>query len=595
MSVSKIKALFLFSILFSLCCCLSSLAYAATLDTKLSRDRIALGETVTVSFNLNNATLDGSPDFSPFEKNFRIVGTNYGTAINVLNGVAQAQTFWQVTLEPKMAGELVIPEIVFGTLKSPSRKLSVEEAPVVSQSDQQNSSAFVQAEINTTSPYVQGQVLYTFKLFYRSQLENPRIEPPRIKDGVLAQVGDDKFYQTTIKGEPFFVFEKNFAIFPQKTGKITIPSTHFRASQLDINPNLINDPFTITTNNLLTLATQAFTLNVQKIPENFQGKIWLPAQTISITEKWSSDPSQWEIDNPITRTITVEAQGLRADQIPDLTIDKLAGVNIYTDPPHRSNSLQNNSILGTWQQKITYIPNQLQSFTIPTLKLNWWNTRTNTNAVAQLKPITVQVQAKTNNAGSMPASAPITSTVKETNQATEQSSQNPAPEILQQTKTTAKETTPFYLSIWFWISISLLVIWLITLWWIWKNMAAKKPNLKASSANSQSAPQLNNKTFAQACEQGDTVLAQKLILLWAKTQWQDPPRSLGTLREMINDENFKKELQNLEQALYADRLIQWNGRSLLAAYQKVRKKSKTNRVKNSGLVKQSDPLPPLNP
>src|SRR5947209_7083535 len=83
---NKIKSLFLFSILFGICCCLHNITYAGTLDTNLSHDKIALGETVTVSFNLNNSTTDTSPDFSPLEKDFRIVGTHYGTAINVVNG-----------------------------------------------------------------------------------------------------------------------------------------------------------------------------------------------------------------------------------------------------------------------------------------------------------------------------------------------------------------------------------------------------------------------------------------------------------------------------------------------------------------------------
>lgn len=605
MSFNKVKTLFLVSILFSLCCFLPNITYADTLDTKLSRDQIALGETVTVSFNLNSSSTDRPPDFSPFEKDFRILGTNYGTAINVLNGVTQAQTFWQVTLEPKRAGELLIPEINFGNVKSPSRKLLVKEASAVIQSDQQNTSAFVKAELNITSPYVQSQVLYTFKLFYRSQLENPRMEPPHIKDAMLLQIGEDKFYQTTIKGDQFYVFEKNFAIFPQKIGKLTIPPTHFRALQFDINSGLMNNPFSITTNKLVTLATKSFTLDVQKVPDNFHGKSWLPAKNISLTEKWSSDPNQWEIGNPITRTITVEAQGLRADQIPDLSVDNISGVNIYADPPHRSNSLQGNSVLGTLQQKITYIPNRSQSFTIPALRLDWWNTQTNANAIAQLKSIAVQVQEKTNNVGSTSSGAtPIARKVEETKQATDLLSQNPAPAIVQQKKTTTNQTTLFYLSIWFWIAIFLLMIWLITLWWGWKNTVAKKALLNAFAAkvnrSGANTRQLSDKTFSQACEEGDAVLAQKFLLSWAKTHWQEPPRNLRKLCEMINDENFKKALENLEQALYADEVIQWNGQALLAAYQNVRKNRKqscSTPVKGKRIAKDRplDPLPPLHP
>lgn len=603
MSFNKVKTLFILSILFSLCC-LPNLLYADTLQTTLSRDKIALGETVTVSYYLNKSATRSRPDFSPLEKDFRIISTNYGTSINVLNGVTNAQTFWQVTLEPKTAGDLLIPEIDFGNVKSLSRKLYVEEVAGVVSRDPQNASAFVQAEIDNAAPYIQSQVLYTFKLFYRSQLENPRLEPPHIKDVTLLQIGDNKFYQTTIKGERFFVFEKNFAIFPQKPGKLIIPPTHFRASQLDIS-NLMNDPFFVTPTKIVTLATQPFALDVQKIPNNFQGKIWLPAKKISLTEEWSSDPNKWEIGNPVTRTVTIEAHGLRADQIPDLSVENISGVNIYADRPHRSNNLKGDSVVGILQQKITYIPNQPQSVIIPALKFHWWNTQTNTNAIAQLKTLRVQVQGKINTAGSTPSNTgPISTTIGTTDQTSNLSQNKSLPVSTQQTGSIINETIPFYFSMWFWVSIFLFVMWLITLIWIWKNSASKKTQLKSLPAKDNESEaksiQWNSKTFVKACKQGNPVLAQKLLLLWANTQWQDPPRSLGKLREMINDENFKKALENLEQALYANKDIQWNGHALLTAYQQAHKnKSHIGLILHKGKTvanhQTSDPLPPLYP
>lgn len=599
MKIKKSKVLFLFSLIFSLFYCLLNLAYAELVDTTLSRDRIALGETVTVSFNLSNVKANKMPDFSVLKNDFRILGSNRSTEFNILNGVTHSQTLLQLTLEPKKTGELLIPEIDFGNAKSQPHKLQVSEAATTIRNDQQNSVAFVQAEVNTTSPYVQSQILYTFKLFYRSQLENPSLELPQIENATLSQVDDDKSYQTTINGERFLVLEKHFAIFPQKPGKLIIPPTRFRALQLDINSGFMNDPFfRSATTEAVTLATQSFTLDVQKIPSSFKGKIWLPAKNITLTEKWSSDPNRWEVGNPITRTITIEAQGLRADQIPDLPHESIPSVNIYTDPPHRSNAMQANAILGTWQQKITYIPNQQQSLTIPAIELNWWNTQTNSNAIAKLKPFFVEVQAKMTNAGSVPANSTLAMNVPDTVKQTKTLSQeNPASPI-QPAKIKTDSTKPFYSSIWFWISIFLFVIWLITLGWQRKNKVAKGENLNVTK-NFRSDMPLNDKSFSQACEQGDTALVQKFLLLWAKTQWQNPPRNLRKLREMISDDNFKKALADLEHALYANKMVCWKGDALLAAYKQAQK----HKIHNPSILvegeltqqRQQDPLPPLNP
>ncbi len=591
------KNLVLFFIFLSLFC-FCSISHANTIEMELSRDKLAFGESFTITYQLKNIHNNTRPDFTPLETDFHIVGTHYGAQINVLNGITQSQTYWQVTLEPKKTGELIIPEINFGNAKSASRKLWVEEASAVLSNKQQNTSAFVKAEINTTSPYIQSQVLYTFKLFYRAQLDNSILEPPQIKDGLLAQVGNEKYYQSIINSEHFNVFEKTFAIYPNKAGKLVIPPAHFRATQID---------FLMASSNTVNLGTQSFTLNVQKIPDNYQGKIWLPSRHIALTEKWSSDPNRWEAGNPITRTISIEADGLRADQIPDLPVDKIPGVNVYTDTPHRNNNLQGNTVIGIWQQTITYIPNQPQSFTIPALKLNWWNTQTNSNASAELKTINVQVQGKIINSGSTTATVlPTTNPNPPVKNAPNISMITPGlhsnnSKTLQSAK---NENIIIHLSIWFWVAIILLVTWLSTLFWIWKNKSVKNVILNSNTPedihDSTHSSQFNEKLFAEGCKKGDCVLTQRLLLMWAKSRWPNPPCSLGKLRETISDETLKKEVEALEKALYSDERMKWNGYALLTAFQQFQKNKKYNLLnfaRRKGFKNEQlpDPLPPLYP
>lgn len=572
------------------------MAFADDVDVALSRDQIAMGETVTVSFSVNSVIRNTRPDFSPLTKDFRIVGSNRNVSINMINGVTNATTLWQIVLEPLTTGELWIPEIHFGQLKSTPRKLMVAEASSSAnvQTNQQNEAVFVKAEVSHTSPYVQSQVVYTFKLFYHAQLQNPTIEPPRLKDANIEPIGDDKYYETIIKGEQFYVFEKRFAIFPNKPGKLIIPPSHFRAVQVDNNQNFMN-PFTMMNSQPITLSTPSFTLDVQNVPAQFQGKIWLPAKNISLTEDWSANPHRWETGNPITRTITIEAEGLRADQIPELSVGKIPGVNIYADPPHRSNNLHGNVVVGTVQQKITYIPNQPQSFSIPALQLKWWNTDKNINVSENSKAIKVQVRGKGSNAETTPINTtPVT--IAGDPPTTSAAAQAPSISTTPQTSI-VQQMPPFYSSIWFWMAICMLLVWLITLLLIWKNKKAHTPNLNTPVSKDNLSVvnnmQFSDKAFAKACKQGDIVQAQKLILLWAKSQWQDPPRSLGKLGEVVCDESFKKALKELEQVLYANEPLKWRGHDLLSAYQKANKmKPSRNKSKDA---KQSDPLPPLNP
>lgn len=592
MHFNKIKAIVLLMALCSIFF-ISSLSYADALDTQLSRDKIALGETLTLSFTLTSNASTPSPDFSALENDFRILGTNYGNTINMLNGAITTQSFWQLTLEPKKAGVIMIPEINFGQLKSAARKLVIEETrnPVMN-TRQDDAPVFVQAEVNTTTPYIQSQVLYTFKLFYQSPLDNPRVEIPQIKDATFVQLSDANYYQTIIKGKTFLVVEKNFAFFPQKSGTIVIPSSHFTALTYDANSNVTNNPFYMTTSKTLSLATQAFTLTVRNIPDSFSGSTWLPAKNISLTEKWSSHPDQWELGNPVTRTITVKAQGLRADQIPDLSIDKIAGMTIYVDPPKRSNSIQNNTMIGSLEQKITYLPNLSQSFTIPVLKLNWWNLQTNTNAIAQLNSLTVLMKGKIINTFSIPSNRTPNSTAI--------SASNPTSNIPAKINVVSD---PFYLSIWFWIAVFLLITWVITLWLIWRKRSDKNKHVNSVSRQDKHpvdiAIELSDKNFEQACEKGDAAFAQQFLLFWAKKRWPETSLNLEKLRDSICDVNFKLALTHLEQAIYAKEVVSWDGHALLAAYQQWKKQGNNHpsSVINTKQTRggQLDPLPPLNP
>lgn len=558
-----------------------------SVETTLSRNKIAFGETVTITYHLNKSTLNISPNFAPLEKYFHILGTNYRTSLNIFNGGTQSETTWEVTVEPKITGDLSIPEITFGDSKSSASKLVVTGPTnsLASANTKPDTSAFVSAELNTTKPYVQSQVVYTFKLFYRTDFENPRIELPHIDQGKMMQMGDDKTYQTTIKGERFLVLEKNFAFFPSKPGQLVIPPIRFHALQFNNNSTSINEPFPFAITEPITLNTKAFTLDVQKIPANIQTNIWLPAKNISITEHWSTNPDQWEIGNPINRTITIRAEGLRADQIPDLILNDIAGVNIYKDPPHRNNAIEGNSLVGIWQQKITYIPNQLQSFTIPAFNVPWWNIKENKNALAQLPAITVNVQGKMNE-----------ETKSDINPITTSTPSNVLTNITKQ-MVDANQNKSFYGSIWFWIALFLLILWLLTLWRMRKtNNSAMTPSPSDAKSKAKSASNLllsaPNQSIKEACEKGNPHLAQKLILQWAKKNLANPPQNLGQLRNRIDDDVFKKALENLEQAIYADIMIQWDGHSFFEAYVKVQKYKEVG-FKASSVNK--DPLPPLNP
>lgn len=549
----------------------NSTSFASTIETQLSSDQITLGDSIFVTYLLNNADRR-SPDFSVLQKDFRILHTNYDTTIKMINGSTSMQTLWRLRLEPLHAGDIIIPEINFGNDKSATRKLIVTSSPVNQepQSNGTNPSVFVRAEVSSTSPYVQSQVLYTFKLFFRTQLNDPRIEMPQIKDATFFQLSEKQPYQTTVNGKAYNVIEKTLVLFPQKPGTLVVPPMQFHALAVEENGTTYDDLLNFREMKTVSVATKDFHLKVRDVPANYQGKIWLPAKNISVSDQWSDNSKQWESDTPVMRTITIEAQGLRADQLPDLTFDKINGVSVYVDRPKRSNQVRDNMLVGLYEQKITYIPNNINSAIIPPLKINWWNTQTDSNAVAQTNGMTVHV--KTVAGAVQPPAMSL-----------------PAP-VINKPIVTLPEAQPvskaFYTSVWFWMAGTFLIGWIVTLWILLRKNSVTNKEIVHQPVEP------NEKNFEIACRSGQAELAQQYLLDWAKTQWPDAPLNLTSLRTFIHNEAFNLALQKLERALYAEKTAPWNGESLLVAFQQI-KKTRKNSV---GKVKQPiEILPPLNP
>lgn len=566
----------------------SPIALAATLETELSSDQISIGESVTVSYTLKNNSSRHSPDFSVLQKDFEIINTNYGNAISMVNGVTSVQTFWRLQLMPKKSGELWIPAITFGNDQSTPHKLRVTASPITQNTQRtqntdtglkQHPSVFVHGEINTHAPYVESQFIYTFKLFFRTQLKSPSIAFPSVKDFTFFELEDKPDYQTTINGEAYHVVEKRFAVFPKKSGNMVLSPMQLHAFVMDESNNLYDDLFYFSEPKPITLSTEKFNLSVQDIPTNYQASTWLPAKNIALTQTWSETRDTWEAGSPVIRTLRVSAQGLRGDQLPDLSIPQIDGMNVYVDKPKLSNITQGNSIVGILEQKVTYIPNKSQSFDIPSIKLNWWNTETNRNAVSQLNGFTINVKGVNTK-----VHRPLQNIVTPTTSGMKSLSVTTKPTL----------SNPYYKSIWFWITCFLSGIWIATIWFIFR----RKSIATIPETESQST-EISDKEFEQACHTGQALHAQRYLLTWAKKHWPHTQLNLTTLRQIIPDQQFNAAISELEQVIYARKNKNWRGRELLAAFHHIKKSCQylpPAANKSSAQVhSESDPLPPLNP
>ena len=87
-----------------------------------------------------------------------------------------------------------------------------------------------------------------------------------------------------MNGRYYEVFERNYAIFPQGSGDMTIEPVVFKA-RLGHGGGFIIDPFRQDTK-IIVRKSKSFEREVKAVPASFQGNHWLPAYDIKLQEIW---------------------------------------------------------------------------------------------------------------------------------------------------------------------------------------------------------------------------------------------------------------------------------------------------------------------
>ena len=602
-------------------------AAQADVNARLDRSHIYNGDTVTLHITTSGQDQDNQPDLTPLKKDFDVLRTSSSSQIQIINGNRSDKHEWQIELAPRSKGKLTVPALNVGNKKTMPLTLSVSDEATTS-STQSGQPVFIKSEISseTGNTYVQQQILYTTRLYYRVPLVEGSFTAPKIENAVVEQLGEDKQYNTTVKGQSYQVLERRYAIFPEHSGTLTIPAVIFNGrtvaqqqqspfgqmdsmfqqmlNQSGFNSSLFNGTAFGSSGKRVHYASNAITLQIKPQPADYSGANWLPTQSMEIKDSWATSPPVMHAGEPVTRSLTMEAKGLEASQLPDIKLPGSDSVRIYPEKSKQSNRTDGDWIYGTREQRFTYVPSQPGKIYFPAVKITWWNSLENKEIITTLPAYDVTVlpgigQSATSskapapqvNKPSLPATVPPqTSNIK-----------TPAPVTIIKTTSTSDK----YL---YWIFggillflVLLVVAFLFTIKQRKNNSRqgqteqehqSKVPDTK--QANKQPNKQPVGKHILQAlhraCMNNQAREAERVLLEYAAIVWpQDPPRSLAAIA--IRNAKASEELLKLENVLYASNQSHWNGQLLW----NVIKDGMDNTINKSTLIKQDKEIPQLYP
>ncbi|MEE7625953.1 BatD family protein [Methylobacter sp. Wu8] len=533
---------------------------AAQIDVSFDRNPVSLNEAFQIIFTADD-TPDNDPDFGPLEQDFEILGQSQSSNSSWINGQSSKTIQWTLNVMAKHPGSLIVPPVKFGDDVSRSANILVTQATANKAVDT-NDDLFLEVEASPQSPYVQSQVLYTARLYRRVEIAQAGLNEPELGDAVIEKLGDDTNYNTQIDGVNYLVTERKYAIFPQKSGSVTIKPLVLTAEVVANSRPNFNGFFNSQTTRTKKILSRAVTLDVKPAPAAFTGRHWLSAEQLVLKEEWSGDNQQMRVGEPLTRTLTLLAKGATVGQLPEINAGKIDDrLKTYPDQPVLQEQKKPEGLIAFREEKIAIIPSKAGYYKLPAIEIPWFNSQSQKMEVAKIPEATITVMEA---AGTQPT--PVVPAA-------------PAVQQPQQAEEAAPVTNPpQQQNVWLWVSVFLAAGWLATLVYFLAKRPAKKPVVEKNEPEIRLADSV--KKLKKACMDNNAAAAKDALLAWGRQK--SGAASLGAIAE-LSDARLRDEILHLNQALYGKATEQWQGKKLFQAFVENKAREKIAATKDDKL------------
>jgi hypothetical protein len=276
---------------------------------------------------------------------------------------------------------------------------------------------------------------------------------------------------------------------------------------------------------------------------------WLPANSLNVSESWSQSSRQVKVGEAITRTITINTDGVMATSLPELEFSKPQGVNAYPDKANSSDVIVGGKLRAHKTFKIAYVPTQAGKIEFPATKIEWWDLKSDSMQHAQIPATSFEVISD----GKTTASAVTANTIEGNKAVASQS-------------TTAKNKSNAPKSIWFYIALGIGALWLISVlalvvWWRSRKKASQTPQEIVNRSNPAQTVAVETITtekealnaFVAACKNQDVQAMNKALLRFASLHYNRPIYSVSDIKD-LNNSNAKLAdlIEQFNLALYRD-------------------------------------------
>jgi len=349
----------------------------ARLEATVDRNQLAVDETFNLTLTRDGGSVFSSVDLKPLTRDFKIIGRSQGSSTRIVNGNRTSSFTLNLTLAPKHSGNLRIPPLTVGGESSqPLTVKMVTMAQPKTRAD--NAPIFIETSVDKKTALVQEQVILSLRIYWAVNAEINEPKAPSLSDAMLEKL-KDATYSKVINGRNYKVFERKYAIFPQKAGVMEIPPLTVRATlpsrqqRPDIFPDIFDDFFRAQGRQITLHSKQEKITVKKKAPGYPAGAVWLPTGKLSVAVDWSRKPAELKVGESTTVNITLAGQGLLASQLPPVKLPEMSGIKLYQGKAEVKNLKNDSGVTGLRKESVALIPTRPGTATMPDIRIPWWN------------------------------------------------------------------------------------------------------------------------------------------------------------------------------------------------------------------------------
>jgi hypothetical protein len=557
-------------------------AMAQSFDATVNRTVVPSGETFVLTLDLKDVDTSSTPDFAPLAQDFTTLSVSNGYRTSVINGRVSKSRQWNLVMISNHNGEIEIPSITLDNFQTKPITLKIvspeEQNKLVTSKAAETPQYKMTAKADTLSPYVGQQLNYRVTIYDAGGLqgEAPNFMIDNQDDWVIKSLGEPKVTTNIVNGQAQREIAFDYALFAQKSGKLTIPPVRFNGYYLSKNSR--TDPFAdlfgnndiladfgfhdvFAGRNPVVLTAKPQQVDVLPAPRQANGW-WLPASDVRLTAEFDKNPPEFKTGEATTRTFVLQAVGVLDNQLPNLKMPNIEGIKQYPEKPQTSMRLENGKVVSELKLANVYIPSVKGDNVLPPLQVKWFNTQTSQFETAQLPAYPIRIEG-----AEQTVDAPISAPVAEKQDA-QPVTQNTSVEVVNQVNNLQ---IGLLLAAAFVGGILLALLLMALYKWL---------GTKSLSMHQQ---------VIKNAKKGNLTGLRDSLLQWATLNFpQSKIANLQDVGKAAASDKFTLALDNLTRALYSENNASqaWNSQEFLSAFDAVCKQlKKTRRTEDGSLPK----------